>query len=311
MSRPLNFRQIEAFHAVMLAGTTTGAAQMLRTTQPSISRLLAQAQQASGLKLFDMERGRLRPTREAKDLFDTVKRHFVGLERIEDRVAAMRRSGSGVLRLACTPALGLGMLPGAVEEFAQAYPDVHISMQTVGSQYLREGLLHGTYDVVVTTVPLDGAHLALQGLHESAAVCVMRPDHPLAARSSIGIRDLDGRRLLVLNADDDVYLQLRGAMQQHQVQAASEIETTYSSTICALAAAGSGLGIVNPYIAAVFADQLAIRRFTPSLPVRVCMAYPAQTAPSVVTEAFVDILARRFQALGRAAPSPRQKRRPA
>ena len=45
-----------------------------------MSRLLAQAQQASGLKLFDMERGRLRPTREAKDLFDTVKRHFVGLE---------------------------------------------------------------------------------------------------------------------------------------------------------------------------------------------------------------------------------------
>ena len=94
MSRPLNFRQIEAFHAVMLAGTTTGAAQMLRTTQPSVSRLLAQTQQATGLRLFDMERGRLRPTREAKDLFDTVQRHFVGLERIEDRVAAMRRSDS-------------------------------------------------------------------------------------------------------------------------------------------------------------------------------------------------------------------------
>ncbi len=297
MSRPLNFRQIEAFHAVMLAGTTTGAAQMLRTTQPSISRLLAQAQQASGLRLFDMERGRLRPTREAKDLFDTVQRHFVGLERIEDRLAAMRRSGSGVLRLACTPALGLGMLPGAVEEFAQRYPEVHINMQTAGSQYLREGLLHGTYDVVVTTAPLDGSHLDLHSLHESAAVCVMRPDHPLAAQASVGIMDLHARRLLVLNADDDVYLQLRGAMQDHQVHPASEIETTYSSTICALAAAGSGLGIVNPYIAGVFADQLAIRPFTPRLPVRVSMAYPTQTAPSTVTEAFVDILAHRFRAL--------------
>ncbi|SSW69840.1 HTH-type transcriptional activator CmpR [Achromobacter veterisilvae] len=297
MSRPLNFRQIEAFHAVMLAGTTTGAAQMLRTTQPSISRLLGQVQQASGLKLFDMERGRLRPTREAKDLFDTVKRHFVGLERIEDRLAAMRRSGSGVLRLACTPALGLGVLPGAVEAFAQRYPDVHINMQTMGSQYLREGLLHGTYDVVVTAAPLDGALLDLHDLHESEAVCVLRPDHPLAALPSIDILDLNERRLLVLNADDDVYLQLRGAMQAHRVLPASEIETTYSSTICALAAAGDGMGIVNPYIAAVFADRLAIRPFTPRLPIRVRMAYPAQTAPSTVTEAFVEILAQRFQAL--------------
>ena len=132
----------------------------------------------------------MRPTREATELFNTVQRHFVRLERIEDRVAAMRRSGSGVLRLACTPALGLGMLPGAVEEFTECYPDVHINMQTVGSQYLRDGLLHGTYDVVVTTVPLDGSHLALHSLHESAAVCVMRPDHPLAALPSIGIMEI-------------------------------------------------------------------------------------------------------------------------
>jgi DNA-binding transcriptional LysR family regulator len=213
----------------------------------------------------------------------------------------MRRSGSGVLRLACTPALGLGVLPGAVEAFAQRYPDVHINMQTMGSQHLREGLLHGTYDLVVTAAPLDGALLDLRCLHESVAVCVLRPDHPLAGRPSIDIMDLNESRLLVLNADDDVYLQLRGAMQGHRVQPASEIETTYSATICALAAAGSGMGVVNPYIASVFADRLAIRPFTPRLPVRVCMAYPAQTAPSTVTEAFVDILAQRFQALPGAA----------
>jgi DNA-binding transcriptional LysR family regulator len=33
MSRPLNFRQIEAFRAVMLSGTTIAAAATLGTTQ--------------------------------------------------------------------------------------------------------------------------------------------------------------------------------------------------------------------------------------------------------------------------------------
>jgi len=297
MSRPLNFRQIEAFRAVMLTGTTTGAAQMLRTTQPSVSRLLAQAQQACGVKLFDLERGRLRPTREAKDLFDTVKRHFAGLERIEDRVAAMRRSGTGVLRLACTPALGLGVMPAALEAFLQQYPDVHINMQTVGSQYLREGLLHGTYDVVITTAELDDANLSLRRLHRSSAVCVMRPDHALAGQESVDIGDLNARRLLVLNADDDVHQQLRGAMRARAVQPQGEIETTYSSTICALAAAGSGVGVVNAYIARVFSGQLAIRPFTPRLPVQVSMAYPGQIAPSDVTEAFAHVLEARFAAL--------------
>jgi DNA-binding transcriptional LysR family regulator len=309
MSRPLNFRQIEAFRAVMLTGTTTGAAQMLHTTQPSVSRLLAQAQQACGVKLFDLERGRLRPTREAKDLFDTVKRHFAGLERIEDRVAAMRRSGTGVLRLACTPALGLGVMPAALEAFLQQYPDVHINMQTVGSQYLREGLLHGTYDVVITTAELDDANLSLRRLHRSSAVCVMRPDHALAGQESVDIGDLNARRLLVLNADDDVHQQLRGAMRARAVQPQGEIETTYSSTICALAAAGSGVGVVNAYIARVFSDQLAIRPFTPRLPVQVSMAYPAQIAPSDVTEAFAHVLEARFAALDdETGPDPQAPR---
>ena len=49
MSRPLSSREIEAFRAVMQTGTTTAAARLLHTTQPSVSRLLAQMQAAAGL----------------------------------------------------------------------------------------------------------------------------------------------------------------------------------------------------------------------------------------------------------------------
>ncbi|WP_424625357.1 LysR substrate-binding domain-containing protein [Achromobacter marplatensis] len=90
-------------------------------------------------------------------------------------------------------------------------------------------------------------------------------------QESVDIGDLNARRLLVLNADDDVHQQLRGAMRARAVQPQGEIETTYSSTICALAAAGSGVGVVNAYIARVFSGQLAIRPFTPRLPVQVSM----------------------------------------
>ncbi|MNT07455.1 DNA-binding transcriptional regulator LysR [compost metagenome] len=158
--------------------------------------------------------------------------------------------------------------------------------------------MHGTYDVVITTAELDDANLSLRRLHRSSAVCVMRPGHELAAQDAVDIGDLNARRLLVLNADDDVHQQLRGAMQARAVQPQGEVETTYSSTICALAAAGSGVGVVNAYIARVFASQLAIRPFTPRLPVQVSMACPAQIAPSDVTEAFVEILEQRFAALG-------------
>src|ERR1700730_9321226 len=107
----------------MLTGTTIAAANMLNTTQPSISRSLAQMQAATKLKLFELDRGRLRSTPEAGMLFEAVQRNFLGLETIEETVALLRRSGIGRLRVACTPALGMSLMPAISANFRQHQPD--------------------------------------------------------------------------------------------------------------------------------------------------------------------------------------------
>ncbi len=61
----INTRQIEAFRAIMLAGTVTGAAERLRISQPAVSRLISQLESKSKLKLFQRQRQRLHPTPEA------------------------------------------------------------------------------------------------------------------------------------------------------------------------------------------------------------------------------------------------------
>ncbi|MGH8856478.1 MAG: LysR substrate-binding domain-containing protein [Polaromonas sp.] len=304
MSRPLNFRQIEAFRAVMQTGTTTAAAAMLHTTQPSISRLLAQIQGATLLKLFDIQKGRLRPTQEARQLFETVQRHFLGLDRIEQSVAVMRKSGTGSLRLGCTPALGLSVMPQVVHAFSRLYPDVHVNLQTISAHQLREGLLHGLYDLVLTTTPIRHPQLDAATLHRGNAVCVMHPQHPLAQRASLHVRDLQDQVLLTLNADDEIFLQFQHTMQQHGIEAAATVETTYSVTICMMAVQGTGIGIVNPYVASVFERDLHILPLSPRCPVEVSMAFSGQTAPSVITEQFAALLKSHFRDFAR--PKPRQ-----
>ena len=203
MPRPLNPREIETFRAVLQTGTTPAAAQLLHTTQPSVSRLLAQMQAAAGLKLFDIHKGRLRPTPEAMELYATVQQHFLGRERIERQLAVLRQSGAGGLRIGCTPALGLSVLPPVVQRFAQRHPGVHLSLQTLGTLALREGLHNGHFDCVVSTMALATPDFDATVLHHSHAVCVMHPDHALATRAALQVQDLRGQLLLTLNADDD------------------------------------------------------------------------------------------------------------
>ena len=297
----------------MQTGTTTAAAQLLHTTQPSISRLLSQLQNGAGLKLFDMHKGRLRPTPEALELFATVQQHFVGLERIERDLQGLRQSGVGALRIGCTPALGLSVVPAVVRGFLQRYPGTHISLQTLGTSHLREGLLYGQFDLVISTMAMGPLELNATVLHQTQAVCVMHPDHPLALRSDLHVQDLQAQPLLTLNADDNISLQLQRTMQQHGVQASSTIETTYSSTICCMAAQGTGIGVVNPYVAATFAHALCIRPFLPQCTVEVVLALPAHIAPSERAEFFIKRLTQRLkkqQILGKNVATMRSGRAP-
>ncbi len=297
MSRPLNFREIEAFRAVMLTGTTTAAAAIMHTTQPSVSRLLAQVQNATELKLFDIEKGRLRPTQEARQLLETVQRNFLGLERIEQQVALLRKSGSGVLRVGCTPSLGLSVMPRAVTRFSRQFPSVHINLQTVSMLQLREGLARGLYDVALTTTAFPRPEFSPVTLHHSQAVCILPRGHALAGQTEIHVTQLQGQALMTLNVDDEIHLQLQHAMEGHGLTIRSLLETTNSMTICAMTAEGAGIGVVNPYVAAVFKHALHILPLQPAFPVGVFLAYSSQTAPSEITEKFVAILKENFEAL--------------
>ncbi|KWW39205.1 DNA-binding transcriptional LysR family regulator [Cupriavidus metallidurans] len=296
MPRAPSFREIEVFRAVMLSGTTTAAAAMLHTTQPSVSRVLAQMQTGTDLKLFDMEKGRLRPTPEAQRLFETVQGHFQGLARIGQEVHLLRRSGTGLLRLGCTPTLGLGPMPGIVARFIERHPDVSVDLQTVGSHQLGEGLLHGRFDLVLATGRLDHPQFDIRVMHRSPAVCVMHPGHVMASRRRIRAADLSGQRLLTLNADDELSVALWQALQEAGAEPAATLQTTYSSTICRLAAEGAGIGIVNPYAARVFGQALMVVPLVPAIAVEVRLAHAGHLASSRLTEVFASLVAEGLEA---------------
>jgi DNA-binding transcriptional LysR family regulator len=297
VSARLNFRQIEAFRAVMLTGTTIAAANMLNTTQPSISRSLAQIQSAAKLKLFELDRGRLRPTPEAVMLFEAVQRNFLGLETIEETVALLRRSGTGRLRVACTPALGLSVMPAVIANFKMRQPDVHITLRTISSYDIREGLLNGLYDLGITTNSLhhEGAQLQTKIVDQVAAVCVMNRSHRLAANAHVGPRHFQSETLLTLDREDDLSDEWRRALRQAKVTPASVIETTYSATICRLAEAGAGIGVVNPYIASVFSDRLRVVPVKPAIGVKVFVTYPRHVSMSALASALIAEISDHFK----------------
>ena len=110
----MNLRQIEVFHAVMIKGSTVGAAEMLHVTQPAISTTLKRMQDELGLALFVTASGRLTPTPEARALFAQARALQQDVESMR-RLARMLALGKvGSLRLGIVPAISEGALAAIV-----------------------------------------------------------------------------------------------------------------------------------------------------------------------------------------------------
>lgn len=293
MARPINFQQIHAFKTVMETGTTTHAAEVLHTTQPSVSRRLTEFQAAIELKLFDLYKGRLRPTPEGRQLYQTVQRHFAGLEKIETAARVLRKSGTQVLRIGSTPTLATGMLPHVVSTFMEQNPEAYVNIQTLRTPRLKDYLEQGLIDFFLTTGrTANHSDLFTEPLSQSYAVCVLPQDHPLVAHDVVDLHRLQNHRLILLDHDDDLTITMRLQLGTSFGEEGVTIETNSSLTICALVSAGAGIGIVNPFVANTFSRQLAIREIRPRIPVDVTLVRSRALVPSMLTSRFVQLLMR-------------------
>ncbi|MBN9427785.1 MAG: LysR family transcriptional regulator, partial [Burkholderiales bacterium] len=199
---------------------------------------------------------------------------------------ALRESGAGVFRIASTPALGQSVLPAAMEHFARKFPQVRLNVQTLSRREIEERLRVGLYDIALTNMPYDRAEFNVSVVHESEAVCISAPKHRFAKLRVVQLSDLVGEGLISLSNEDPVTQALREQFVKHEMSMSTSIETIYSSTMCTFAAHGLGVGIINPYMAAVFKDRLCIRAFRPRLPVTTYVAFTRFSPASELAQHF-------------------------
>jgi len=287
----LTHRHVEVFRALMLAGSVTRAAELLHTSQPTVSRELARLEQVLQMNLFDRVRGRLRPTVRALALRDEVERSYQGLERIAATAAALRHFAQGRLELACLPALAHTLLPEAVRRFAAAHPQASVCITPVESPQLEAWLSEQRCDLGLTeqgSAPPGTQALPLLKLDE---VAVLPAGHALLARARLRLADLAGQSFVSLAADDPYRQQIDALFQRQGIARRLALEAGSAAAVCALVRQGLGVAIVNPLTALEAAGpDLQVRPLTVRIPFQVSLVLPELRAPNPLRDGFVAAL---------------------
>lgn len=165
MPRNLDLALIRTFLAVAERGNMTSAGNALHLTQSAVSQQIARLEQAFGHELFSRDRRGLRLTSAGERLQGKARR-LLGLN---DEIWAdmTARRVEGAVRLGVPFDLAGPLIAPVLKGFADAFPQIEISLLCAASPDLTHALAKGEIDLALVETPLgtsEGECLAVDRL---------------------------------------------------------------------------------------------------------------------------------------------------
>src|SRR5262249_641564 len=197
ISRRLRFRDLQVLFAVVQCGSMAKAAAELGVTQPAVSEVIAELEEAFGVRLFDRSPQGVVQTIYGRALlkrglaaFDELKQGIRDIEFLADPT-------KGDVQIGCPDSLAGAILAPMVKKFCRDYPDIALSIEPVPTPTLELPELHARkLDVVLarlSTAHKDdpfGGDLNVEILFEDEAVIAAGGKSPWGGRAWVRLAEL-------------------------------------------------------------------------------------------------------------------------
>ena len=262
-------KQFRAFVTVAETGQITRAAERLGLSQSAVSTLIAQLEQNLNLRLFDRHTRLLRLTQAGAEALAVARQAIGDLDRLVENARDLNSFSRGRVSIAAGTLQAALLLPRAIRNFNERYPNVEISMHDVSERAMIEMVKNGTVDLGMGTVPDRDSEISGAELMTDSFLVVMRPEHPLAQRGTLRCGNLTEEPLIGPQRGNPI----RERLQTELARAGLELtlhrsfqDVSLPLTIIGMVHAGLGVAIMTSTVRPL-AQALGLVTILPTEPV--------------------------------------------
>jgi DNA-binding transcriptional LysR family regulator len=141
MTPQFDWHLIRSFLAALDAGSLLGAAKVLKTSQPTVGRHVAELESQLGVVLFERTGRGLQPTVVALSLADSARAMESGALQLGRRLSSVQAQVQGTVRITASQPVANCLLPPILARMREALPEIQIelvSSNTVSNLLRRE-----------------------------------------------------------------------------------------------------------------------------------------------------------------------------
>lgn len=220
------------------------SAKLNGITQSAVSQQARAMERHFKTLLIDRSQKQFQLTREGQRVYDAAKEMLHTYEKLLSELQEMKKVISGTIRISTIYSIGLHELPPFIKKFLHDFPSVNVRVEYRRSNLVYEDILHNSVDFGLVAFPVKQRQIEVLPFREDHLVLITHPQHALAKRTDIEVKDLTGQKFIGFDPDIPTRKAVDQIFREHKLEIDPVMEFDNIETVKRAVEIDHGIAIV-------------------------------------------------------------------
>lgn len=197
----MDIHHLKYFIEVARYRNFTRAAQTLRISQPSISKMVKVLEAELGVTLLYRTTRQIELTDAGRAVLRQAQQIVSSFQNLQSELSDVLKLKTGHIVIGLPPMVGASFFPKVLGQFSQEYPGITIKLIEVGSKQVEYGIEDGSLDIGVVALPVKADALEMFSFVKEPLMVIVHSRHPFAVKQQISLKELKNEPLVLFRED--------------------------------------------------------------------------------------------------------------
>lgn len=240
----MHTRWLKIYCDVVDHGSFSHAAELNGVSQSNASQVVHQLEDRLGVQLIDRSKRPFVLTPEGHRFHEGARVIVQRYEDLEREVRSLHEAVVARLTVASIYSVGLAHMSRYLREFLAVNPRADIRLEYLHPHRVYEAVDNGQADLGLISYPEESKSLVAIPWRTEPMVLVCHPEHPLAGKPSIALKELHGEAIVAFQSGLAIRQEIDRVLELNDVSVKAALEFDNIETIKRAVEIGSGVSLL-------------------------------------------------------------------